>query len=232
MKTTDSQILTLFFRADMYRMLALALDLPTLQTTRVVAELATDLLESNMAGEMDRELLSHFLAVARVTTQEEQEDIEGHYHRLFTTQVDCPPSEGSYHRTERGPIIGDVTAFYRAFQFQAVAEKGPPDEMKMELAFMSVVALKEANAHVHSLNDEAVISREAQCNFLNDHVGRWMPRFCSTLQQHATHPFYLAVAALVKAWITQDCQNFELSPHPLPISLPQADDAELQCATE
>lgn len=138
------------------------------------------------------------------------------YHRLFTTQVACPSCEGSYHRAERGPVLGDVAAFYAAFQVTPVPLEGPPDGLKIELTFLQYLALKKAYAMTEVLTEEVEITEDAERKFLCDHLGRWASLFVTRLQAVTDDVFYHCAAELLRAWIVLECETFGISPIPLP----------------
>ncbi|OGQ05845.1 MAG: hypothetical protein A2W61_06620 [Deltaproteobacteria bacterium RIFCSPLOWO2_01_44_7] len=208
------------FRADLYRILALGLDTPTSKTLGELKEIVNDLWKEFLP-------LKEFASVLSKVSVDEvaQESL-----RLFSTKVACPSCEGSYQLVERGPILGDVTAFYKAFQLQFLTNEGPPDSIKMELAFLSYMALKEAFALEEGLLEEAQTTFEAQKKFLLDHLGRWGEIFANRLQERTTHGYYKTLGSLLKIWLKKEFDFFNIQPFPLPISLPQLSEEEVQCS--
>ncbi len=97
----QDEVLNHLFRADLYRVLALAFDTPTDERVKDIQGIAKKLLAfisrvenfksiQNSLGEF----LKNFPPKAR--------EIEGEYHRLFNTQATCPSSEGNFQMVERG----------------------------------------------------------------------------------------------------------------------------------
>src|SRR3989338_1719008 len=179
-------------RADIYRILALGFDFPSRKNLKNIQSITEDLLSTATVDPS----LQQYLQKLKVSA-EENLSLESEYHRLFDTQVAAPPCEGGYHLSERGPVVGDITAFYKAFQMQVMPEQCPPDHIKMELVFMSYMALKEKHAEKKGLQEASEVTRKAQVTFLEDHLGRWISPFLERLRDAAAHPFYQTLAKLL-----------------------------------
>lgn len=216
-----------FWRADVYRLLALSFDFPSRSVCEAVSEIAAELAESSFGDDTLRALL-HDLSV-QVTKGFNKR--EGLYHHLFTTHVACPPCEGSYQQVERGPIIGDVTAFYKAFKIKTVPGQGPPDALKMELGFMSFMCLKQAQALQNNLKEELAVTVEAQKKFLKDHLGRWGGILAGRLRIATDNPYYQILSQLLSSFIATETRMMDVKPVSLAVPLPGvADEEEVQCA--
>lgn len=218
-----------FFRADLYRILAQSLDAPSLQRIEELKEILEDLLEGlppSFASKKLRRALENF---SRHLKKSDPAALAREHQRLFINQTECPASEGSYHLAERGPVLGDVTAFYSAFGLKFIPGEGPPDAMKMELAFSSFLALKEAHAVEKKLEREAQTTHEAQKKFFQDHLGRWGGIFARRLQATTPLPFYQALAALLQTWLKTEQKFFAVQVVPLPVSLPGLHDENVSC---
>lgn len=212
-------------RADLYRILALSLHRPTRERLETLETLVRETIEMMQHDNPLAHLLGQLADACAMPTM----ILESEYHRLFTTDVACPAAEGSYHRAERGPIIADVAAFYRAFHLNVPERQGPPDSLKMELAFMSYMALKTNAALETDDGDRADITSTSARQFLLDHLGRW-GELCATQLISATEmTFYRAVAHLLKYWLQEECRRFEIAPALLPLPLPAATDTDRWC---
>jgi TorA maturation chaperone TorD len=66
-----------------------------------------------------------------------------------------------------------------------------PDHITHELEFMYCLAFKEAT----TLDPEWTARQQS---FWNSHLGLWLPRFAAAVADAGVHPFYQALAALVK----------------------------------
>lgn len=223
--TTNHDLRQTFWRADIYRLLALAFERPTSDTMEVINTITSELGKSSFGNDVLRKLLDEL----KIETCKNSPLMEASYHHLFTTDVACSPCEGNYHLTERGPIIGDVMAFYRAFQMRPIACEGPPDSIKMELGFMSFLCLKQADALEKNALDSFEITFNAQKKFLCDHLGRWAFQFADQLMEESDQPFYQTISLLLKDFLQKECQLFEIAPHPCPIKLPAAPSQEFCC---
>lgn len=218
-------------RADVYRCLALALDDPSDDRLTQLADLCRDVTPV-ISDDILRYLFEQFSTIASSAMAD---DIVFEYHRLFTAQTVCLFSEGSYHRTDRGAILADIAAFYQAFHVRVPEGRGAPDAIKVELGFMSIMALKSANALTRNDVDALEVTACAERQFLLDHLGRFSPVFVAELIATTNHPFYRAITHLLKHWITLENSRFAITPHALGRALPSANESsiggeDLQCA--
>lgn len=215
-----------FWRADFYRLLALGFDFPSHVVAETMETLARDLSASSFGDRKLKELLGAF-------SKEIANDWSGRealYHHLFTTQVACSPCEGSYHLTERGAVIGDISAFYSAFHLKLVERQGPPDAIKMELGFMSYLCLKKASAIQNRRDEDLAVTSEAETLFLKKHLGRWALLFASRLLEETESGYYPLLSRLLSLWIEKECRLTGAKPSPFSIPLPAFEDEEVACA--
>ena len=224
----QKQISENLFRADLYRILALGFEEPNAENLRSIQGIAKDLLELICDMECSLELE---IALRGLVENGDWNTgvLSAEYYRLFGTHVICPSSEGSFQQVERGPIIGDISAFYEAFQMKVIEHQGPPDSIKMELGFMSFMALKTVYALENGLKEEKEIVDEAQKKFLSSHLGRWVEPFVAKLDESSRYPFYTSLARLLVKWVTEDCRNIGASPVPLAVH-EMKDDGEVSCS--
>lgn len=204
-------------RADIYRILAIGFDEPNAERLGELRELIAELhpLDPILDSLYELSVMSP--------------DLPAEYNDLFCTKVLCPPYEGSYLLTERGAVLGDVSAFYKAFELKFLTREGPPDSIKMELAFLSYMALKEAYALENKLLSEAQTTFEAQAKFIRDHLGRWGGSFASRLKQTTTFPYYKTLAEFLEMWLAEENRHFKILPVELPTLLPKSVDDEVGC---
>lgn len=215
------------YRADLYRLLALALDTPTATTRELLGEVISEW--PSFDGE------SAVLEALKQLTPHIPVDLdewECEYNRLFVTHMACPPYEGNYHLVERGPVLGDIAAFYTAFGMVMGETAGPPDAIWAELGFMHVMAMKELYAMENGMIEEEDVTRQAQKDFLNDHLGRWGSALASRIKAETHLPFLRQCANVLAVWIKRECDRYALSPVPVSVPLPMADDEPPKCAME
>jgi TorA maturation chaperone TorD len=120
------------------------------------------------------------------------------YERLFVGPgpVPCPPYE-SYWRMDvsfdirqslMGPCVGELKTIYAAMGIEPAAGAGElPDYVASEFE-----ALAYALASGHLPSAKAL---------LDEHLLRWLPRFCREVIRHSEAPFYRDLAALTLAWV-------------------------------
>lgn len=222
----QQKILNELWRADIYRLLALGFDTPSEKNLNNLDGLLSDLttLESHPT-------LLKKLSKLREALQKGRRELTQEYNRLFIIQSTCPTSEGSYHLAERGPILGDITAFYKAFRINVASHSGPPDSIKMQLAFMHFMALKKTYALKHDLTEAWTVTEAAEKKFLRDHLGRWVVPFSDRLREATIHSFYTILGTLLTDWVKNECDAFDTHPTPLPTSLlPQENEGCPRCA--
>lgn len=223
------------WRADVYKLLTLGFDTPSEANFKVLSAIAEDL------SSIDSLLLPTFLGqengavyslIQRLIKSYElkKDSLEDEYNRLFVTKSECPASEGSYHLAERGPILGDVCAFYEAFQIRIKPESGPHDSMKMELGFMYYLALKKVHALERGLTEAHAVTEDAEKKFLNAHLGRWTERFVARLNEATSHTFYRLLGAILNEWIQEECRRYQISPALLPTALLDEGEGCFGCA--
>lgn len=224
----QKHILKNLFRADLYRILALGFEEPTGKNLKSIQGVTNDLLELVSRVECSEELKLVLKNFVVKSNNWNAATLQAEYYRLFGTQVACPSSEGSFQTVERGPIIGDISAFYEAFQMKVIEQQGPPDSLKMELGFMSFMALKTVYALENGLKEEGKIVIEGQKKFLTSHLGRWVEPFVIKLRESSSCSFFLDIADLLSRWIIDDCKSMGASPVLL-MAHEMKDEEEVSC---
>jgi anaerobic sulfite reductase subunit A len=118
------------------------------------------------------------------------------------------PSE-SYYVT-KGQLLmqqprDEVLKLYRAMGVDKVGEfKEPEDHVALELQFMAhlcdktTAALKRGN--FGGVRRYLVVQR----NFLDEHLGKWVPKLASDMLKLSKHEFYRAIAKITKAFVALD----------------------------
>ncbi len=143
-----------------------------------------------------------------------------------TISQECPPYEtefGSAHVFQQAQRLADIAGFYRAFGLEISDQaKERPDHIAVELEFMSFLTLKEAYALRHHGEEKALICRDAQRKFLDEHLGRWASPFAELLRRKVPSGFYHHVATALDAFTTTECRRLGARPfvfHPNDVTL-------------
>ena len=144
----------------------------------------------------------------------------------------CPLNEIEYGDIKADPLfqphrLADLAAFYRAFGLEVTENAGErQDHLCLELEFMCVLAAKEAYAHEHQLDaDQLAQCRDAQKNFLREHLGRWTPAFARRLAATTNDPALRTLAEFTRAFVESECAHFGVNPGSEELSLRPVDEA-------
>lgn len=156
------------------------------------------------AARLDEETRSH-LAAFRAAAAELPEDVRAWEEaRLFDAAGVCLPNETAYIRRDKGAILADVMAFYRAFGLELspeLAEKA--DHIGVEVEFVGSLLLWLARA-VESGNEEgAEVTRHALESFLRDHLCEWLPLFTERLRGTSVLLLYRSLAGALGALVDE-----------------------------
>ncbi len=134
--------------------------------------------------------------------------------RLFEprSKLQVPPYETEYtlaespqHALSQPAHLADIAGFYKAFGL-AISERRPDrvDHISTELEFMHILAHKESIAIESDETEHIEIVRDAQLNFMNDHMGRWTGQFRDRMADADEDGFYIALAEMLDVWIKLD----------------------------
>ena len=133
------------------------------------------------------------------------EELESEYIRLFDLgfagSPPCSLYEADYRKGElsRAEILEELFRFYGHFDVSlGGAERDYPDHLVVELEFMAFLAGKEAGAIARGTQPDSY--RLAQKDFLERHLGCWVPRLDSRIQR-VEEPFYRGVSAFMREFI-------------------------------
>ena len=201
-------------RAAMYRLCGAALAYPG---PGRLAELAA--LADRVAAPASAALRPLVEGLARAAREAEDADVAADYVRLFDGAARCAPYEGAYGLPQmagKSAVLADIAAFYVAFGFEpSLGQADAEDHIASELELMRALALKEAWALAESQHERADIAESASAAFLGDHLARWAPSFVEALGAASTHPYYVAVAALLGAWVGADASYLGVRVDPM-----------------
>ncbi len=145
--------------------------------------------------------------------------LEAEYMRLFHGSGPVSLRETAYgdgRRPAGRPVeIADVNGFYLAFGVEpSNANPDMPDHLSAEVEFLSLMLLKEAYAMARLRKPEHRLTRKAAREFVEDHLGRWVPALCARLREENAAPPYRTLGALLAAVVAAECRRLRARPTP------------------
>lgn len=91
----------------------------------------------------------------------------------------------------KGPVLADISGFYRAFSFDPSIElRTSPDHISAELGFLSFLSFKEAYALYNGDEERVAICVQASEWFWREHLGTWIDRLAESVHEAAAGTFY------------------------------------------
>jgi TorA maturation chaperone TorD len=189
-------------QADLLLAASRLFGLPGAELLREVETLGPSLddLLSAAAGSQGEGLSKAALGLRGAAGAPDLSALQEEHSRLFDTALACPINETAFVRRDKGAILGDVAGFYRAFGFALADGAGEKvDHLACELEFFALLLVMRAQAEEQGNREAADVTRGAIESFAFDHLGEWLPLFCTRLQDTATHPFYRHAAAFLEA---------------------------------
>jgi TorA maturation chaperone TorD len=148
------------------------------------------------------------------------EDLAVEYTRLFLGPgKHVRPFAATYLDGAGASLCGPTTAWVRDFMERAGFELAPghrnlPDHVFVEMEFMARLTLREAEAVEAGDAAAASQSRRIQREFLETHLGRWLPQFCGHAAEHAELSFYRELARLTGHFLDSELASFAQSNAP------------------
>jgi DMSO reductase family type II enzyme chaperone len=155
------------------------------------------------------------------------DDLFAEYDRVFGVGpvVDCPPYETEFFNNQepffRAQQMADVAGFYQAFGLN-ISKSRPerPDHIALELEFMSWLVFKERMALER--NDpqgvaDAYVCRDAQEDFLTDHMVWWMPSYATGLRKKAGDGPYACLGRMLSAFLPIERAQFNIKAPQAPV---------------
>ncbi len=142
------------------------------------------------------------------------EDLAVEYTRLFLGPGrHVRPYAATYLDGAGASLCGPTTAWVRDFMERAGFEFGSghrdlPDHVSVELEFMARMAARDAAAVEAGDAAAASQSRRIQREFLETHLGRWLPRFCGHAAEQAELSFYRELARLAGHFLDSERASF------------------------
>jgi len=194
-------------RSALYHLLSVALQWPDKAFSSGVAD-ALKTLPGACASSLQIAQLRAGLAALEATPLER---VQGEYTRLFINgfpTTPCLPYESIYLNGEGllGPAAEQVSVFYK--QWGLACERQLPDHVAAELEFMHALLVAQSAA----FGPQAADLTKVAAAFWTYHLGRWAPRFANDVLDHASHPFYRALASMLSEFIATESVYWNSDP--------------------
>ncbi|RLM71566.1 dehydrogenase [Halorubrum sp. Atlit-8R] len=109
--------------------------------------------------------------------------------------------------------MADAAGFYRGFGLEnADGARDRADAISVELEFCSHLAAQRA--YLREEGDETGVERvtDATAAFVEDHVGRWVPRFAADVREAADGGPFPALADVLEAFVDREADRFGVDP--------------------
>ncbi|HJZ12134.1 MAG TPA: molecular chaperone TorD family protein [Acidobacteriota bacterium] len=134
------------------------------------------------------------------------DDIEEEYGQVFghTLSKDTAPYELEFLKNKETfsltQTLADIQGFYRAFGLE-VGQEERGDYVATEAEFMSFLIFKEKLAVEKGKAENADICREAQRDFLKEHLSGWAFIWLENVLSHPAAQFYRATAHFTRYFL-------------------------------
>ena len=139
----------------------------------------------------------------------EFETLQAEYTRLFIGPgpVVAPPWESVYFSPERLVFQKEtyqVRAWYARFGLQSANyNKEPDDHIALELSFVAYLAEVGLQALEACDQERFQETLEEQRRFLENHLLKWGPAWCSRVEKTSTSAFYRGLALLTRGGLSE-----------------------------
>jgi TorA maturation chaperone TorD len=121
-----------------------------------------------------------------------------------------PPYECVYAGPEGQPQMQATAAVARSYAEAGVGlPEGlgeRPDYIGLELDFMRLLTEKEARAWAEGKPDEAARIAEQERSFLEEHLARWVPRFCGLMGEASRLDYYRGIARMTGRFVEDEAR--------------------------
>lgn len=138
------------------------------------------------------------------------------YVRLFDVGTSrgrppCPLYGGEYPVRPRLDVMEELVRFYGFFDLAlSQQDRELPDHLSVELEFLHYLAFRESDALERSA--DASPYQRAQADFIERHVGQWLPVLRSKLETQAPLPFFAGLVGLTTDVLRADLDYLRSTP--------------------
>jgi TorA maturation chaperone TorD len=197
-------------RSNIYGLLA------TIYRREMTSDLLKQIKDPSMLGVLSTLGLKLNNGFLKKPEHELLEDLAVEYARLFVGPgKHISPHESVHHKKEgvqSGQLWGELTAEVKSIiessGLEYISEyTGMPDHISVELEFMQQVILREAQAGQADDDKTALLCREHEKKFVDEHLFCWIPDFCEKVIKAAELSFYREMARLTHRFIEFEKQE-------------------------
>ncbi len=158
-------------------------------------------------GSEGYELLKKFVSVAKGINKI-QNELETEFTRLFCLSSGAGCHESIY-LDEKQRVGGKCTMEVKKFYDKYAAEISKDaivtaDHIGMELSFLDFLCKREAESWESNNKEIAMNCLNAQKEFSDNHICKWIDNFVSEVKEKATYDFYKAIAFMTRDWLRDD----------------------------
>jgi len=122
-----------------------------------------------------------------------------------------PPYESVYVGSDGQPQMQATAAVAKSYAEAGAGLpeglKEQPDYIGLELDFMRHLTEKEARAWAEGNRDEAARIVEQERSFLEEHLARWVPRFCEVMDGAARLDYYRGIARMTGRFVQDEARS-------------------------
>lgn len=140
--------------------------------------------------------------VEMLEVQADYKEFNSEFMRLFEVQPICPLYESQYIPGQ-ATTFKELISFYNFFDLSAAKAGELPDHLRIELEFMHFLTFKEAE-RLHSGRDAGSFVR-AERDFLQRHLGRWVPLVHQKMEKFAELDFFKGLTGLLERFVNCEC---------------------------
>ncbi|MDP2948441.1 MAG: molecular chaperone TorD family protein [Chloroflexota bacterium] len=143
-------------------------------------------------------------------------EFQAEYNRLFEVgTMGGPPCPlfGGHHERDRMRVMEELIRFYNYFGLSMAAGQ-LPDHITVELEFMHYLTFKEAEARQQNREQDSY--QRAQKDFLDRHLGKWVPVLRQKLFNFDPPPFFAELVTFTDEFVGRDRQYLKSILNPSP----------------
>jgi len=161
------------------------------------------------AASLDEELAEGARRLEAAFAKEGAGELLLEYTRLFLGPVEAVARPyGSVWLTKEKTLMQEssmaVLELYREGGFDLAEDfRELPDHVAAELEFLYLMLFRENRA---LRDDDAALAGilALRRRFLGEHLGRWVPAFCTAIEEGTTSDFYRALARLTRGFVASE----------------------------